>query len=154
MQEVGGSIPPGSTKIRKRLGWKRPGLFAYFRRRPRNGPSRSLRGRPAPLVNAAWPLGPQPSAAAADLERFAHVFVIVEENHGYSQITGNPQAPDINRLAAEYGSATNFFAGVYPSAPNHIAIQAGSTFGIRDDDAYSCTPGKTDAICPKSARPG
>jgi hypothetical protein len=68
--------------------------------------------------------------------RYDHVFLVVEENHGFSQIIGNPAAPNLNRLASQFGLATASFAVGDPSAPNYVAMLGGSTFGIADDNAY------------------
>jgi hypothetical protein len=86
-------------------------------------------------------------SARATSDKFAHIFVIVEENHGYGQIIGNAKAPNINKLAQDYGSATNFYAEVHPSEANYIAMIAGGTFGIHDDDAFFCTAGSSDPNC-------
>jgi len=40
------------------------------------------------------------------------------------QIIGNPKAPNINRLAKSYGSATQFYGEVHPSKANYIAMLA------------------------------
>lgn len=37
-----------------------------------------------------------------------HVFLIMMENHGYSQILNNPNAPFINELSRKARLATNF----------------------------------------------
>ncbi|HZU69056.1 MAG TPA: alkaline phosphatase family protein [Ktedonobacteraceae bacterium] len=70
------------------------------------------------------------------LPRYNHVLVIMEENHGYEQIIGNPAAPIINHLAQAYGLATNYTGVGDPSAPNYVGILGGSTFGIADDNPY------------------
>ena len=36
---------------------------------------------------------------ANEVPRYDHIFVIIAENHGYAQIIGNPNAPNLNRLA-------------------------------------------------------
>jgi phosphatidylinositol-3-phosphatase len=82
--------------------------------------------------------------------RYDHILVIIAENHGYEQIIGNPKAPNLNRLAETYGSATNFYSEVHPSKPNYIAILGGDTFGIHDDDAFYCRAGSTDPNCPSA----
>ena len=79
--------------------------------------------------------------------RYAHVFVIVEENKDYAQIVSGPDAPNISRLAAQYGNATQFFSEVHPSEANYVALLGGDTFGIHDDDAYYCVPGQVDVRC-------
>lgn len=76
-----------------------------------------------------------PTAAPA----FSHVFLIVMENHEYSQIIGNSQAPYINSLASTYGLATNYTAVSHPSEPNYLALWSGSTQGVLDDGVYNFT---------------
>jgi phosphatidylinositol-3-phosphatase len=63
----------------------------------------------------------------------AHVVVVIEENHGYSQIIGSSQAPYINTLASEGALFTNSHAITHPSEPNYLALFSGSTQGITDD---------------------
>lgn len=76
------------------------------------------------------------AAAAAPSAHYDHVFVIVEENHGYTDVIGNPAAPNLNALAAEYGVATNYFAVTHPSEPNYVALLGGSPFTVTTDNAY------------------
>src|SRR5215467_8667175 len=64
-----------------------------------------------------------------------HVFVIVMENHAYSQIIGNPSAPFANQYAQSANSATNYFAIGHPSSTNYLEIVGGSNFGVRSDNA-------------------
>ncbi|MDQ2859439.1 MAG: alkaline phosphatase family protein [Pseudomonadota bacterium] len=95
-------------------------------------------------------------AAAADsaVPRYAHVVVIVEENKTYGQILDPASAPNIAALAAKYGNATRFFGEVHPSEANYVAILGGDTFGIHDDDGFSCRAGSAGAFCGGSAAPG
>lgn len=63
--------------------------------------------------------------------------IIAEENKGYREIIGNPQAAYLNQLAAGYGTATNFDAGYpaeCPSLAAYILMTSGSTDNICDDD--------------------
>jgi phosphatidylinositol-3-phosphatase len=91
--------------------------------------------------------------AAAQLPRYAHILVIVAENKGYELIIGPTSvAPNINRLAQQYGLASQFFAEVHPSEGNYVAMLGGDTFGIHDDDAFYCKPGMQDTWCSKSQR--
>lgn len=62
-----------------------------------------------------------------------HVFVIMMENHGYSQIVGNPSAPFINSYAKAANTATNYFAIAHPSLTNYLEVNGGSNFGIHTD---------------------
>jgi hypothetical protein len=74
-----------------------------------------------------------------------HVFIIMMENHGYSQIVGNPDAPFANQYANFANSTTNYFAVGHPSSTNYLEIVGGSNFGVRSDNApdwhnKQCTP--------------
>lgn len=103
-----------------------------------------------PLGVGAAVRGPQGA-----MPRYAHIFVIVEENKGYELVIGpDSAAPNINRLAHEYGLASQFYAEVHPSEGNYVAMLGGDTYGIHDDDAYYCKPGTTDHWCPKSGSAG
>lgn len=73
------------------------------------------------------------------LPTYQHAFVIVLENHGYTDMIGNPNAPQINRLAQMYGVATHYYGVTHPSEPNYVALIGGSYFGIQDDEPYSAT---------------
>jgi phospholipase C len=87
--------------------------------------------------------------------RYEHIFLIIEENKSYIEVVGDQSvAPNINRLAKEYGLATQFYAEVHPSEANYIAMLGGDTFGIHDDDAYYCKPNSSDPFCPAARRAG
>lgn len=90
----------------------------------------------------------------AQVPRYAHIFVIVAENKDYEQVVGSANAPALTTLAREYGNATQFYAETHPSQPNYVAMVGGYTYGIRDDDAYFCTPHDSNPSCPNSNRPG
>ena len=62
-----------------------------------------------------------------------HVFVIMMENHGYSQIVGNPNAPFINQFAKNGNVATDYFGVAHPSLTNYLEVVGGSNFGIHTD---------------------
>jgi acid phosphatase len=63
----------------------------------------------------------------------AHVVIVMEENHSYSQIIGSSQAPYINTLASQGASFTSSYGVTHPSQPNYLALFSGSTQGITDD---------------------
>jgi hypothetical protein len=74
-----------------------------------------------------------------------HVFVIMMENHGYTQIINNPNAPFINKYAKEANLATDYFAIAHPSLTNYLEIVGGSNFGVQNDNYPDwhntmCTP--------------
>jgi phosphatidylinositol-3-phosphatase len=103
---------------------------------------------------AAGPVAARDTPKLEGVPRFAHVFVIIEENKDYDQIVGGASAPIISRLAHEYGDATRMYGEVHPSEANYMALLAGDTFGIHDDDPYYCKPGSSDANCAGAAQPG
>ena len=74
--------------------------------------------------------GPVPSG----VPHLDHVFVIMMENHGYSQIIGNPNAPFTNSYALNANLATNYFAIAHPSLSNYLEVVGGSNFGIQSDN--------------------
>jgi hypothetical protein len=63
-----------------------------------------------------------------------HVFLIMMENHGYSQILNNPNAPFINSYANSANVATNYFAVAHPSLTNYLEVVGGSNFGVLSDN--------------------
>ena len=74
--------------------------------------------------------GPEQAWAAAQLPRYDHVVIVVEENHSASSIIGDKSAPFINSLAAGGALMAQSFAVTHPSEPNYLAIFAGDTFGL------------------------
>ena len=92
------------------------------------------------------------TAKAQPTSDYAHIIVIVEENKDADMVLNPDTAPNLARLAKTYGVATNFFGEVHPSEGNYVAMLAGDTFGIHDDDAFFCTPGTTDHECPNAQR--
>ncbi|MBV8146743.1 MAG: phosphoesterase [Gammaproteobacteria bacterium] len=93
------------------------------------------------------------AAVSTGVPRYNHIFVVIDENKGYELIIGHDTAaPNINRLAQQYGLASQFFAEVHPSEGNYVAMLAGDTLGIHDDDAYYCRRGTQDTWCSKSHR--
>jgi phosphatidylinositol-3-phosphatase len=63
-----------------------------------------------------------------------HVFVIMMENHGYSQILNNPSAPFANQYARSANLATNYFAVAHPSSTNYLEVVGASNFGVHSDN--------------------
>jgi hypothetical protein len=76
------------------------------------------------------------ASQALSVPAYDHVFLIINENHNYNQIIGNPAAPIINALANAYGLATSYTGVSDPSEPNYVAMLGGSDFGINSDDPY------------------
>lgn len=65
--------------------------------------------------------------------------VVIEENHAFGSIIGNTaEAPYINNTLMAGGALlTNYFAITHPSEPNYLALYAGSTFGVTDDNFHA-----------------
>lgn len=74
--------------------------------------------------------------AAGAVPAYDHIMVVVEENHGFSDVIGNPAAPNLNHLAHTFGLATDYTGVAHPSEPNYVALLGGSTFGIANDNPY------------------
>jgi acid phosphatase len=72
-------------------------------------------------------------AAPNPLPRFEHVLVVVLENKSQSNLLGNPDAPNFNRLARRYAVLSHYGGVAHPSLPNYLALISGSTNGIRTD---------------------
>lgn len=79
------------------------------------------------LACAAAPL------AAKGLPKPDHVIIVMEENHSYSEIIGNSQAPYINSLASAGALFTNSHAVTHPSQPNYLDLFSGSDQGVTDN---------------------
>lgn len=107
----------------------------------------------------------QEGAVPKGVPHLDHAFVIMMENHGYSEILGNPSAPFTNAYAKSANLATNYFAVAHPSLNNYLETVGGSNFGIQSDNNpnwhSNCAPNlatgtaNTDtpsspAICPIS----
>ena len=97
-----------------------------------------------------------------DGRRGRSVFVVAMENHNWTQpssftslqqIFNNPETPFINSLvngtsgiSDQVAYATNYLnagAGVHPSEPNYIWAEAGTNFGVANDNnpyLADCTP--------------
>lgn len=73
------------------------------------------------------------SEASAASPAFSHVFVVVEENHSYAQVVGNPSMPYLNLLINNYGLATQYYANAHPSLPNYLWLTSGGNDGITTD---------------------
>ncbi len=84
-------------------------------------------------------IGPAVSSASTSGDRdrmpsLDHVFVIMLENHSKSSVLGDPNAPFINQLAAQYAVAGNYYGVTHPSEPNYVAAISGSNWWVNNDD--------------------
>jgi phosphatidylinositol-3-phosphatase len=93
-------------------------------------------------ITASSPCG----SMATQTPNVTKVMVVMMENHGYSQIIGSPEAPQVNALAHECGLATNYHALQYPSLPNYVKLTAGrapSAIAGNGSVGSDCHPGGT-----------
>jgi phosphatidylinositol-3-phosphatase len=67
----------------------------------------------------------------------AHVFILVEENHAYSSVIGNPAMPYTNSLAQQYSLATQYYADRHNSLPNYFMLTTGDM--VTTDDSFTGT---------------
>ncbi len=77
------------------------------------------------------------STPPTGLPSFSHVFTILMENEEYPQIIGSSAAPYLNKLASQYGLATNYSGVMHPSLPNYMALTGGET--VFTSDCVGCT---------------
>ena len=89
----------------------------------------SASGSPQPPSSSPGPRGTLP--------RFSHVVLVVEENHGYSDVIGSSAMPYLNRLAGQYGLSTQYFANTHPSIGNYFMLTTGQL--VTGDDAFAGT---------------
>src|SRR6202047_2616494 len=61
----------------------------------------------------------------AQVPRFDHVFIVVEENQDFSCVIGSPTMPFLNGLAAKFGVATSYYANGHPSISNYFVLTTG-----------------------------
>ena len=102
--------------------------------------SRHARRAAPPPQAGAGAANPRPAAPAG-----AHIVVVMEENHSYSEIVGAPDAPAFNRIAARGVSLTDMYATTHPSLPNYLALTSGSTQGI-STDCGTCACGSANVF--------
>ncbi len=75
-----------------------------------------------------------PVSRAVQLPRPAHVVIVIEENHGYSQIMDqHNRASYIHALAKRGMLFTDSHGVAHPSLPNYLALFSGSTQGVTND---------------------
>jgi len=67
----------------------------------------------------------------------SHVFLVVEENHSYSEVIGDSAMPYLNGLASKFGLATQYYAVTHPSIGNYFMLTAGQI--ETGDDGFTGT---------------
>lgn len=77
------------------------------------------------------------TAKASNLPPIQTVFVILLENHNWSSIAGSSSAPYINQTLLPMSSYCEQYycpPGSHPSLPNYLWLEAGTNFGIYNDN--------------------
>jgi len=76
--------------------------------------------------------GPRPDGGTGAIRT---VFLVLMENHNWSDIQGSASAPYLNSLLSMGAHAEQYFnpPGIHPSEPNYLWLEAGSNFGILND---------------------
>ncbi len=84
-------------------------------------------------------LAEPPSGAVVNLPsgQVNHVFIVMEENHSYTDVIGNPAMPYLNSLANTYSVAQGYYANTHPSIGNYFMLTTGQI--ITNDDGYTQT---------------
>jgi phosphatidylinositol-3-phosphatase len=77
------------------------------------------------------------SSGSGTIPHVSHVLVLVEENHSYGSVIGNPTMPYTNSLAQQYALATSYYANAHPSLLNYFMLTVGQT--IAQNDTYAGT---------------
>jgi acid phosphatase len=80
-----------------------------------------------------------PALLCAQVPRSNHVVIVVEENHSFSQVIGNPNMPFLNGLASQYSLATQYFANVHPSIGNYFMLTTGQIITNSDRNVATVT---------------
>ena len=66
-----------------------------------------------------------------------HVFLVMEENHGWNSVVGNQQMPYLNGLLQQYSVAQGYYANTHPSIGNYFMLTTGQI--ITNNDGYNAT---------------
>jgi hypothetical protein len=85
-----------------------------------------------------------PSPTPATLPTFSHVFLVVEENHSFTEVIGNSSMPYLNGLASKYALAKQYFANAHPSIPNYLMLTTGQMETLNDN--FSGTIGDDNVV--------
>ncbi len=93
-------------------------------------PLAACHGRPAPLPPVV-----EGSSLRSSVPRLEHVWLLVEENAGLSEVLRATAAmPYLHReLLPRAALLMGFHAVAHPSLPNYLALAGGDTFGVTSD---------------------
>ena len=86
---------------------------------------------PHPALLLALLLLPRPALPANGVPALNHVVVVIMENKSWAAVQGRPY---VSSLIAQGAQPFLSFAVTHPSQPNYIALWAGSTLGVTNDN--------------------
>src|SRR5437588_4492512 len=89
---------------------------------------------PTPPPHPATTSAPLPTPTSPSTARI--IFLILMENHNWSDIKNSPSAPYINNTLLPMASyAEQYYnpPGIHPSEPNYLWLEAGTNFGVFND---------------------
>jgi phospholipase C len=98
------------------------------------------------------PTGVGASSAADVSTTVEKILVVVVENHSFAEMQS--EMPFTSSLAAQYGYADDFVALAHPSLPNYLAMLAGDTLGVTDDDPPPAHPLSGPSVFGEAVRQG
>ncbi|MFY9912696.1 MAG: alkaline phosphatase family protein [Candidatus Sulfotelmatobacter sp.] len=79
------------------------------------------------------------------IPQFPHVFIVLEENHSFSDVVGNTaNMPYLNGLIAANSLATQYYADAHPSLPNYFMLTVGEGTSITGTQGDSWSGVVTD----------
>lgn len=85
--------------------------------------------------------------AQMEQETFKHVVVVMEENHSYDEVVGDPNMPYFNNTLIPQGALmTDSHGATHPSEPNYLALFGGSFYGIQDDSCDNTVPAQSSNL--------
>lgn len=97
---------------------------------------REISAPPSPTATSSPTSTPTPATTPTPTTTARNVFLILMENHNWSDIKNSPSAPYINTTILPMASyAEQYYnpPGNHPSEPNYLWLEAGTNFGISDD---------------------
>jgi hypothetical protein len=89
---------------------------------------------PTPTPTPVAPT-PTPTPVPSALPVVDHVFVVLLENEGLSNVIGDSAAPFLTTLASQHALADNYFANTHPSIGNYFMLTTGNI--QTNDDAFA-----------------
>jgi hypothetical protein len=107
-------------------------------------PTPTVTGSPTASGTPTPTITPTPTPTSSPPPGEPHIMVIMDENEEYSDIIGNPSAPYLNSLAAQYTSATNWYSIEHISGADYRDLVSG----------YDNQPGSTTTIVDELIKAG